>query len=68
MIKCNMIDESKEEYIIHGWLFHYNCYTHEWNAFPKGETREYFNGTCKEVIRAKTHDECMEKIIDISNV
>ena len=68
MTKCNSMSEETEEFTVHGWLFHYNCYTHKWNAFPSGESRAYFNGTCKAVISGKEHEDCIDKILDKHNV
>ena len=61
MTKCK---KNSDEHIVHDWLFHFNCYTHKWNAFPRTQVKEYFNGTCEEVISDKDYDNCIEKIID----
>lgn len=56
-------DESNYEKMIHGYLFHYNCYKHEWTAFPKGDRNKYFNGKSKSCISHKDIEECIDAVI-----
>ena len=64
----NMTDEEAK-YIVHGWLFHFNCYTDEWNAFPRTELKEYFNGTSKSVVSDADYEKCLDKLMEkVENV
>jgi hypothetical protein len=42
--------------ILYDYLFHFNPYTKEWNAFKREDKEKYFNGeqTSNEILRAKT--------------
>jgi hypothetical protein len=42
--------------ILYDYLFHYNSYAKEWNAFKREDKEKYFNGeiTKNEVYRAKS--------------
>jgi len=41
--------------ILYDYLFHFNPYTKEWNAFKREDKEKYFNGeiTSSEVLKAK---------------
>jgi hypothetical protein len=41
--------------ILYDYLFHFNPYSKEWNAFKREDKEKYFNGeqTKSEVLRAK---------------
>jgi hypothetical protein len=38
---------EKESYKLYNWLFHYNPYTEEWNAFHRDDAIAYWNNTKK---------------------
>jgi len=59
----NSKEERAYEKIIHGYLFHYNCYKHLWHAFPRGEHKLYINGECKNIISHSDIDECINAVI-----
>jgi hypothetical protein len=52
----NNDDEIEAAKIINEWLFHFDCNTFKWNAFPKNECRKYLNGKCKNVISDDSYD------------
>ena len=41
--------------ILYDYLFHFNPYTKEWNAFKREDKEKYFNGeiTSNEILKAK---------------
>lgn len=56
----NEIDNS-----LYNWLFNYNTYTKQWNAFHRDDKEAYFgNGNeCKSKIASKTIDTLLYMII-----
>lgn len=46
---------------LYNWLFHYNPYRQEWNAFQREEASQYFNGTAKNVVSDQSHTACVRK-------
>jgi hypothetical protein len=35
--------------VLYNWLFHYNPFTHKWDAFTREDYLDYFNGKKKPV-------------------
>jgi hypothetical protein len=46
---------------LYDWLFHYNPFTHKWNAFRREDYSAYFNGE-KKPISSKDLDTLVELI------
>jgi hypothetical protein len=63
-----MSNEDKEKSIVAKWLFHFNCHTNTWDGFPIKEYKEYFAGTCKNVISNVEIQEIFSKIIEEADV
>jgi hypothetical protein len=59
-------EEIKAAKVVHEWLFHFDCNTFQWNAFPKNECKAYFSGKCKNVISDDNPDiyELIDKILE----
>lgn len=53
------------EHSLYGWLFTYNTYTKNWNAFKSEDKEAYFNNPleCKSIITSKTIDTLLYMII-----
>lgn len=52
----------KNEYL-HEWVFHFNPYTREWNAFLRIHYTDYFNGMGGDnIIRASSMDELLKMV------
>lgn len=53
------------EHSLYNWLFNYNTYTKQWNAFHRDDKNAYFgNGLeCKSKITSKTIDTLLYMII-----
>lgn len=52
------------EHSLYGWLFTYNTYTKNWNAFKSEDKEAYFNnGECPSKITSKTIDTLLHMII-----
>ena len=48
---------------LYDWLFHYNHHTNLWSAFKRSDLQDYFNGTCKNVLRSEKQSTLEELII-----
>jgi hypothetical protein len=55
-----LCEEYNMKEYLYNWLFHYNTYTKEWNAFPREEHSDYFNGKSKNVVSSESHMVCMQ--------
>jgi hypothetical protein len=53
------------DHSLYNWLFNYNTYTKQWNAFHRDDKEAYFgNGLeCKSKIASKTIDTLLYMII-----
>lgn len=49
---------------IYHWVFHYNYFTGEWNAIPRDEIPQYFNGNSKYSVSDADISNCIKKAVD----
>jgi hypothetical protein len=59
---CKEIKEmSKPVDLLYNWIFHFNPHTELWNAFPREQYTQYWNGGAKDVAKGSTIDKCIKE-------